>query len=246
MAKPSAAVPARRRTQAERVQITQRKLIDAAIELLKKKRYVSFRTAEVAEAAGVSKGAQSHHFASKDMLVLQVLEEVYRRTQARALERIETARNRPGQLLELLATDSEEFFLGDDFLLSLDLMMIDPQSALGSAVKELAQRYRLPVEQAWIDTLVAAGHPREQAHDVVRLTYAIARGFGIRQLISGPEGEFKRLLATWMRMAEAMLLLAAPPGGAPANAPGATPAPRKRAPTRKAAEPSPGRRRRPT
>ena len=64
-----------RRTQAERAQSAQRKLIDSAIEVLKRKRYAGFRTADVAELAGVSKGAQTHHFPSKDMVVLQALEE---------------------------------------------------------------------------------------------------------------------------------------------------------------------------
>jgi AcrR family transcriptional regulator len=195
-----------RRTQAERTLSTQRKLIDGAIDLLKKKRYASFRTAEVAEHAGVSKGAQTHHFPSKDMLVLQALEEVYRRTRQRALERIEAARGAPDRLLEQLVADSREFFLGDDFLLSLDLMMVDPGSTLGSDVKRLAQQYRLPVEQAWLDALVEAGHPESQARDVVRLTFAIARGFGVRQLIAGQDEEFQQLLDTWMRMARAMLL----------------------------------------
>ena len=59
--------------------------------------------------------------------------------------------------------DSKEFFLGEDFLLSLDLMMVDPQSSLGVSVKQLAQQYRLPVEEAWVDALAEAGYARPQA-----------------------------------------------------------------------------------
>lgn len=202
-----------RRTQAERTQAMQRKLIDCAIDLLKEKRYASFRTADVAERAGVSKGAQTHHFPSKDMLVLQALEEVYKDTMQRALERIEAGRRDPRQLLTLLVADSREFFMGDDFLLSLDLMMVDPGSPLGADVKRLAQQYRLPVEQAWLEAFVEAGHPARQAKDVVRLSFAVARGFGIRQLVSGPDEEFDYLIQSWTRMAEAMLLLSATPVG---------------------------------
>jgi AcrR family transcriptional regulator len=193
-----------RRTQAERALSTQKKLIDSAIEVLKRKRYVGFRTADVAELAGVSKGAQ-HHFPSKDMVVLQALEEVLRQTQARALQRIEAGRKRPQQLLELLLVDSKEFFLGEDFLLSLDLMMVDPQSSLGVSVKQVAQQYRLPVEEAWVDALAEAGYPHTQASAVVRLTYAISRGCGIRQLIAPSGQEVDQLLGTWLPMAEALL-----------------------------------------
>jgi hypothetical protein len=100
--------------------------------------------------------------------------------------------------------------MGDDFLLSLDLIMIDPSSALGGDVKRLAQQYRLPVEQAWLDAFVEAGHPQRQAKDLVRLSFAIARGFGVRQLVAGPDEEFEHLMLVWKRMAKAMLLLAAP------------------------------------
>lgn len=198
------------RTQAQRTQATQRKLIDAATELLKERRYTSFRAVDVAERAGVSRGAQTHHFPAKDMLVLEALEDVYRKIQQRANERIGAARRQPARLLELLVADSLEFFMGDDFLLSLDLMMVDPTSALGADVKRLAQQYRLPVEQAWLDAFVEAGHPKRQAKDVVRLSFAIARGFGIRQLVAGPDEEFDHLMHAWKRMAEAMLLLSAP------------------------------------
>lgn len=201
----SPAATAKRRTQAERTQLTQRKLLRGAIELLKKKRYAGFRIAEVAELAGVSKGAQTHHIASKDVLVLQALEEVYRDTQARALERVARARHEPSRAIELLAEDSETFFLGDDFLMSLDLLMVNPESALGTAVKALAMRYRLPVEQAWVDALVEVGHSAHRSLEVVRLTYAIARGFGIRQLMSGSTDEIPRLMAAWRATAEAIL-----------------------------------------
>jgi AcrR family transcriptional regulator len=195
----------KRRTQVERAQITQEKLVRAAVELLKKRRYVGLRTLEVAELAGLSKGASTHHFPTKDSLVLRALEEVYRETHDRALERIANGGHSTTQLLYALVEDSKDFFLGDDFLLSLDLLMVDPISDLGSRVKELARTYRLPVEQAWTDALLAAGHEPNAVDDVVRLTFALARGFGIRQLIGGPEDEAERLMEVWLKTAQTML-----------------------------------------
>jgi len=195
-----------RRTQVERAQSTQQKLIKEAINLLKKKRYAGFRTAEVAELAGMSKGAQTHHFPTKDTLVLEALEAVYQKTQKQALERIKIGSTSSHEILHQMMEDARAFFLSDDFLLSLDLMMVDPGSPLGSDVKILAQKYRVPVENAWLEALIAAGQPATQAKDVVRLTFAIARGFAIRQLITGPNDEFDQLMTTWTRMAEAMLL----------------------------------------
>lgn len=195
----------RRRTQAERTQETQQKLVRGAIVLLKQKRYTGFRTADVAEVAGVSKGAQTHHFPSKDMLVLEALEEVYRQTLVNAEKRIAQAKASPGQLIDLLVADSEAFFLSDDFLLTLDLMMVDPQSPLGVGVKELARRYRLPVEKAWVSALVDAGYDPAKVSQMVSQTYALARGFGIRQLISDPGEDFHQVMQSWIETARAMV-----------------------------------------
>ena len=194
-----------RRTQAERAQLTQDKLVRATIELLKKRRYVGLRTLDVAELAGLSKGASTHHFPTKDSLVLRALEEVYRETHDRALERIASSAHSTTQLLHALIEDSKDFFLGDDFLMSLDLLMVDPSSDLGSRVKELARTYRLPVEKAWTDALLAADFAPNAVNNVVCLTFALARGFGIRQLIGGPEDEPEQLMQVWLATAQTML-----------------------------------------
>jgi len=194
-----------RRTQVERTQQTQEKLVRSTIELLKRRRYAGLRTVDVAEHAGLSKGASTHHFPTKDAMVLRALEEVYRYTQERALKRLASAGPTTRDLLEAMVEDSKAFFLSEDFLLSLDLMMVEPDSELGARVKELARSYRVPVEQAWYAALLRAGHSQQESEDVVRLTFAIARGFGIRQLISGPEAAADRLMERWLNMAEAML-----------------------------------------
>ncbi|MDB5944539.1 MAG: Transcriptional regulator, TetR family [Ramlibacter sp.] len=159
-AKASAPARPQRRTQAERRQTTQDKLVQGAIQLLKAKRYAGFRTAEVAAVAGVSRGAQTHHFATKDDLVLLALEEVYRDTGERSRQRIAGARQTREGLLHALVEDSAEFFLGDDFLLSLDLVMVGGNSALGASVRKLAQRYRFAVEEDWRQALLAVGWSR--------------------------------------------------------------------------------------
>jgi AcrR family transcriptional regulator len=63
--------PAReRRTQEERSAATQRLLLDATVECLVEYGYAGTTTTRVAELAGVSRGAQVHHFATKNDLVL--------------------------------------------------------------------------------------------------------------------------------------------------------------------------------
>jgi AcrR family transcriptional regulator len=209
-----ARTPARpqRRTQAERRQTTQDKLVQGAIQLLKAKRYAGFRTAEVAAVAGVSRGAQTHHFATKDDLVLLALEEVYRDTGERSRRRIAGARQTREGLLHALVEDSAEFFLGDDFLLSLDLVMVGGNPALGASVRKLAQRYRFAVEEDWRQALLAVGLEPAEADDVIWLTFSVGRGLGVRQVMSGPSPRFREVLEHWGRLAAERI------GAAPASA----------------------------
>ncbi|GEP60531.1 TetR/AcrR family transcriptional regulator [Reyranella soli] len=67
----------KRRTQAQRTQETRTRILDAAVEVLRKKGYAHFRTADVAKAAGVSRGAQLHHFKTKEKLVYATMEHVF-------------------------------------------------------------------------------------------------------------------------------------------------------------------------
>jgi AcrR family transcriptional regulator len=65
--------PARRRSQEERSAETRTRLLDATIECLLRYGYNGTTTPRVAELAGVTRGAQVHHFGSKDDLMLAAL-----------------------------------------------------------------------------------------------------------------------------------------------------------------------------
>jgi AcrR family transcriptional regulator len=68
-----------RRTQAERTASTRAALLDAAVECLADLGYSGTTTTEVARRAGVSRGAQLHHFPSKADLLLAATAELCNR-----------------------------------------------------------------------------------------------------------------------------------------------------------------------
>src|ERR1700739_4698659 len=63
-----------RRTQAERSAAMRTRLLDATVECLVSHGYSGTTTARVAEMAGVTRGAQVHHFRSKEDLVVAAIE----------------------------------------------------------------------------------------------------------------------------------------------------------------------------
>ena len=69
-------------TQAERSAATQAKLLDAALDCLVELGYAGTTTTVVAERAGVSRGAQLHHFPTRAALVAAAVEHLYGRMTA--------------------------------------------------------------------------------------------------------------------------------------------------------------------
>ena len=66
-----------RRTQAERTEETRAALLAATIDLLGEVGYGALTTREVAQRAGVSRGAQTHHFPTKADLVAAAIEHLF-------------------------------------------------------------------------------------------------------------------------------------------------------------------------
>lgn len=66
-----------RRSQEDRTARTQRALLQATIDCLVEFGYAGTTTRLVAERAGVSRGAQSHHYATKRDLVIAAIEQLF-------------------------------------------------------------------------------------------------------------------------------------------------------------------------
>src|SRR4051812_33469748 len=75
-----------RRTQLERREGTRKHLLDAAIECLIERGYSGTTTTEIADRAGVSRGAQLHHFPTKAELLAAAIEHLFQRRHAQYLE----------------------------------------------------------------------------------------------------------------------------------------------------------------
>jgi AcrR family transcriptional regulator len=72
-------VVAARRSNAERSAATQNGLLDATIECLIERGWAGTSTTEIVRRAGVSRGAQVHHFPTKEDLVLAAVEHLVER-----------------------------------------------------------------------------------------------------------------------------------------------------------------------
>lgn len=192
--------PRKRRTQAERSDETQLRVIEAAATVLRRRGYAGLRTDEVSRVAKVSRGAQQYHFPTKDSLVLATAAYLLRGGLERGRSRAEAARGAGGPIeaIEAIVKDSMEFFLGPDFGVILDLVLAGSKDrALRDEIYGYARENRLGVEETWTQVLCEQGLPRDKAEKVVWLTISIVRGFAVRALWQRDETFFRSLLDEW-------------------------------------------------
>lgn len=183
----------KRRTQAERRSETQERVISAAVELLRLKGYAGFRIADVTVEAGVSRGAQSHHFPTKVDLVLSAISRVF--TQATEESQLRVAAVRPDDdVIEAMIADASDFFLGKNFSIGLDILgAAGREPELRDAVQQIARSNRQLVEDMWIGLLLTRGLSREDAEDVLWLVFSSIRGLSVRLLWQFDHDRFERV-----------------------------------------------------
>jgi len=126
-----------RRTQAERSETTRRKLIEAAIVLLRERGYGGLRTNEVSDRAGVSRGAQLHHFPTKYELILATLQYLNEQMLVGSRRRAVAARHSANPVADAIE-DAKAFFFSDYFFVSLAITM-------GDARDEDLMRHTVPM-----------------------------------------------------------------------------------------------------
>lgn len=194
-----------RRTQAERSESTRKKLIEAALVLLRERGYGGLRTNEVSDRAGVSRGAQLHHFPSKHELILATLEYLNEQTIVESRRRAAAALRSADPISEIIS-DAKDFFFSDYFFVSLAIGMGDARDE--DLMRHTAPRMRdtrFAIEKMWLETLVRCGVPRRLASDVLHLTLSIVRGLAVRTIVDNDPKKFEELLRRWRSMVSLVL-----------------------------------------
>jgi AcrR family transcriptional regulator len=202
---PEKATARPRRSQAERSEDTKRRIVEAAARLIVRKGYVELRVADIAYEAGVSIGAQLHHFPNKDALVIAVIEHSFAEASRSSRRRAEFG-SASGEILEDIIDDAKAFFFSEHFLIALNVVLstLSP-SAMRDDVLRISRGARLPVEEAWGKAMIAAGYPKELTSELITLTFCLVRGFAIRQLWDDDEQWQEHCFALWRDMIQLLL-----------------------------------------
>jgi AcrR family transcriptional regulator len=149
------------RTQAERSAATQQALQAAARRLWGDRGYADVGTPEIAEAAGVTRGAMYHQYADKTALFRAVIEAA----EAEVIDRLvaavtAAAPTSPAQALYVAADAWLEIAREPEIR---QLMLLDAPSVLGWAeYREISRRYALGMTEQLLSTAIEAGLMKAQ------------------------------------------------------------------------------------
>src|SRR5437660_16941 len=150
-----------RRSQAERSAATQQALQAAARRLWSERGYAEVSTPEIAEAAGVTRGAMYHQFPDKAALFVSVIEAVETDVMQRLAAKVAEAEpNTPADALRAAADAWLDIASEPEVR---QLLLLDAPSILGWAgFREISQRYSMAMTEQLLEAAIAAGQLRAQ------------------------------------------------------------------------------------
>jgi AcrR family transcriptional regulator len=183
-----------RRTNAERSAATQTRLLDATIDCLVELGWAGTSTTEVVRRAGVSRGAQVHHFPAKDDLVLAALEHLLTRRVEEfeaTFARLPADQRSPAAAMRLMY----EHCFRDTFAAWLELVVASRTDPA------LHERF-VQVEERFFDNALAtfraifpdAAADQNFARIALRLSFSVLDGLALNRFIDVGAEELEMVL----------------------------------------------------
>ena len=174
-----------RRTQAERSAITQRKIVDAAVECVADRGFGAATMTAVAERAGVTVGAIQHQFLDKDGLRVAVLEHGLERL-ASTLDSIEvnemSTESRASALVDTLWSGYQEPYFRAVIEVLRSMRETDPDA---DRVATYLDRVRQMSDETWRRLFGADRVGSDQLLAAQRLVFGTLNGLAPERFLSG-------------------------------------------------------------
>jgi AcrR family transcriptional regulator len=193
-----------RQRQADRSRETRRKLMEATVDCLVEHGWSGTTTTQVAERAGVSRGAQLHHFRTRNELVTAAVEYVGHESAEQLLresERVTAAVDRTRAVVELVV----DFFASPMFTAALELWVAartDPE--LKPVVVDLEARLGRQCHRLTVD-LLAADEKKPGVRETVQATLDLARGLALANQLTDDSRRRARIVRQWASMLDGVL-----------------------------------------
>jgi AcrR family transcriptional regulator len=180
------------------------RLLEATVDCLVERGFSGTSTTLVSERAGVSRGAQLHHFPTKNDLVVAAVEhltDVRARELAAAAAALPDGPRRTRAVLGMLG----DHFASPVFTAALELWVAArTDEALLAAVGPLEQRVGRETHRMTVE-LLGADESQPGVRELVQATLDLVRGLGLANTISDDARRRARILDRWADTLDAAL-----------------------------------------
>lgn len=211
----------RRRTQAQRTRAMRKRLIIATLEELADSGYANLSLNAVVTRAGVSRGAQVHHFPNKNILILESAKYLLRRAYRSLGEVLLSISDEDERISALLNAAWEEVFSTPMFNAFFELVQAsqhDPE--LNTELRKLGDMalrdVQGPVEHYFVKRSPSSLDPTDL---FVMLTLGLA-SMGTVHRMSGDPNRARHYLDAWIRLFHSQLRVRKNVRKPPARPPG--------------------------
>lgn len=190
-----------RRSQEERTATTRGKLLDATIDCLFELGFTHTTTTEIAKRAGVSRGAQLHHFPTKAELVITAVDHLINRRRDEFVERfaaLPADLRRPEAAIDMLWG----IVSGPTFFAWLELMVAArTDSELRPVVAALSARFAETVQRTFQDIFPRPGGAGVLYDTAPRFVFALLQGLALEINVLCDQAQVDEVLAVLKRIA---------------------------------------------
>jgi AcrR family transcriptional regulator len=172
------------------------RLLEATIECLVEKGWSGTSTTLVSERAGVSRGAQLHHFPTKNDLVIAAVEHLWAARDEHYRNALESADAGPDRTRTVVHVLGDQFS-SEMFEAALELWVAArSDAALHAAVIELERKigrstHRILVEALGVDESVPG------VRELVQATLDLVRGLGLANTLTDDSSRRLKILDQW-------------------------------------------------
>lgn len=193
-----------RTPQGERTRAMRTRLMEATVECLVEYGWAGTTTTVVSQRAGVSRGAQLHHFPSKKDLVVAAVEHLTerRRHELAGASSSLPQEHRTRAVLEILCAH----FTGPVFLAALELWVAArSDDDLRATVGPLEARLGRETHKQAVD-LLGIDDSRGTNRALVQATLDLLRGLGLASTLTDDSKRRTKLLDTWADVLDAQIV----------------------------------------
>jgi len=190
-----------RRTHEERSTETRLRMVNATLDCLIEEGYLNATMSRISERAGMSRGAQTHHFPTKIDLIVASTEHLFNEF-AENVDDLARATRDDGKSLEEFIDEIWARFFGGKFMYaSLELIVASrSDTELHARLVPLIRNLHTSLDRTWLTFFKGNDAAGGRSDVLLNLTLCLFRGMVVQSVLRKDPQYYDDLLTTWKRI----------------------------------------------